>query len=314
MALLRAFAVWLVLLLVESVHGIVRRLVIEPWIGDFSARQISVFTGSVLILIVTYVFVDWIGAKTARQLTLVGAMWVVLTLAFEIGMGRFVLDYSWERVLSDFNLARGGLLSIGLLIMGLAPRITASFRRVRASSPERVCPLAGDDRIPEPIGSVTHAISIRCSREDLWPWLVQMGAGRAGWYSYDFFDNGGQRSAERILPEFQKISVGALFPALPGATDGFFVLAYEPERSLVLGALPRDGAHAATWSFVLEEPGPGQTRLIARARANAGYGFHGLPLAIVKVIHYIMQRKQLLEIARRAEITSSMVSGWRAAS
>jgi hypothetical protein len=64
--------------------------------------------------------------------------------------------------------------------------------------------------------------------------------------------------------------------------------------------------HVATWAFVLEELGPEQTRLIVRVRANTGYSFRGLPLGLVKVIHYIMQRKQLLEIARRAELRSDI--------
>jgi hypothetical protein len=314
MVFFRALAVWLILLVVESVHGIIRRVILEPWVGDFPARQISVFTGSLLILIVTYLFIDWIGAKTQRRLALVGMLWVLLTLAFEVGAGRIILKYSWERVLSDFNIAEGGLLAIGMLIMGFAPRIAASHRRVRASKAERLRPLPGDDQIAQPIGSLTHAITINCSRRDLWPWLVQMGANRSGWYSYDFLDNGGRRSAEHILPEFQTVSVGMLYPALPGASDGFFVLAYQPECFLVLGALPRDETHAATWSFVLQEIAPTQTRLITRARANAGYRFHGLPLGVVKVIHYVMQRKQLLEIARRAETTSDVASDWSVAS
>ena len=263
MVLRRAFAVWLILLFVESIHGIFRRLVLEPWIGDFSARQISVFTGAALILMVSYLFIGWIRPGTARQLTLIGVMWVVLTVAFEIGIGRLA-GYSWERIFSDYNLARGGLLGIGLLLMGFAPRITASLYRVRATETERMRTLAGDERISEPVGSLTHAITIQCSRQDLWPWLVQMGAGRAGWYSYDFLDNGGQRSSEEIVSRFQKIFVGALFPALPGTTDGFFVLDYKPEWFLVLGAAP------ATWAFVLEPTGPNQTRLITRARGNPG--------------------------------------------
>jgi Na+/melibiose symporter-like transporter len=68
--------------------------VLEPWIGDLSARQIGVLTGSFLFLIVTYLLVDWIGAKTSRQLGLIGTSWVLLTLAFEIGAGRFLLEYS----------------------------------------------------------------------------------------------------------------------------------------------------------------------------------------------------------------------------
>ena len=81
-----------------------------------------------------------------------------------------------------------------------------------------------------------------------------MGAGRGGWYSCDFLDNRGHCSAERIIPEFQKESAGALFPALLGARDGFFVLAYERESILVLGALPQNGMHAATWAFVRQIP------------------------------------------------------------
>jgi len=295
MVLRRAFAVWLVLLFVESVHGILRRLILEPWIGDFSARQISVFTGAALILLVSYLFIGWIKPGTAGQLTLIGVMWVVLTLAFEIGIGRLA-GYSWNRIFSDFDFARGGLLGIGLLFMGFAPRMGFSLRRVKATENERIRALAGDNWIAEPIGSLTHAITIQGSRQDLWPWLVQMGAGRAGWYSYDFLDNANQRSSEEIVPQFQKISVGALFPALPGATNGFFVLDYKPEWFLVLGA------DLVTWAFVLEPAGPNQTRLITRARAKNGYSFNGFPFAFIRLIHFIMERKQLLEIARRAEI------------
>ena len=138
--ILRAFAVWLLLLALETVHGVFRRFAIEPWSGDFAARQIGVFTGSVLILIVTYLFVDWIRAETVRQLWLIGFIWVVFTFVFEVTIGRFAFAYSWERVLSDFNLARGGLLGLGLALMGCAPRLTASLRRSRTANPEARIP------------------------------------------------------------------------------------------------------------------------------------------------------------------------------
>jgi hypothetical protein len=134
-----------------------------------------------------------------------------------------------------------------------------------------------------------------------------MGAGsRAGWYSFDVLDNGGERSAERIVPELQSLSIGTLFPALPGTTDGFHVLQCEPGRHLVLGWLADSGGPPiVTWSFVLEERDEGTTRLIVRARASPGYRFHGLPSWLAKGIaprvHFIMQRKQLIGIARRAE-------------
>jgi hypothetical protein len=180
-------------------------------------------------------------------------------------------------------------------------------RSVRASRRERTCPLAGDDLIREPIASLTHAITIRRPPRDVWPWLVQMGAGtRAGWYSYDVIDNGRHRSADRVLPELQTIAVGALFPAIPGATDGFHVLDFEIARFLVLGwrATP-EAAPIVTWAFVLEDCSGGETRLIVRARGSRGYPFYGLPQWIgqpfVRVGHAIMERRQLLGIAARVE-------------
>jgi hypothetical protein len=133
-----------------------------------------------------------------------------------------------------------------------------------------------------------------------------MGAGtRAGWYSYDVIDNGRQTSANRIRPDLQDIAVGAVFPARPGETAGFLVLAFEVPRHLVLGWTAADGAPIVTWSFVLDAIDGETTRLITRARANHAYPFYGLPPALgrplIRLAHFVMTRKQLLGIARRAE-------------
>lgn len=177
--------------------------------------------------------------------------------------------------------------------------------QVHATAAERAQKLAGDELIPSPIGVVNHAITIHRSPADVWPWLAQMGSGRAGWYSYDFIDNGGRRSADRILPEFQHVEVGSVFPALPGARDVFVVAQCEPERSLVLSWRLPDGRYQTTWAFVLEQPQPGRTRLIVRGRVASGYRPYGLPqwlaLLLGRPAHFIMQRKQLLSIRRRAE-------------
>ncbi|HEU5303561.1 MAG TPA: hypothetical protein VFU40_02850, partial [Gemmatimonadales bacterium] len=98
---------------------------------------------------------------------------------------------------------------------------------MRACRGELSSSLPGDELLPRPLGSTTHAITIRRPRAEVWPWLAQMGAGRAGWYSYDFIDNGWTHSAERIIPELQTVTVGGLFPALPGSTDGFTVLSVD---------------------------------------------------------------------------------------
>jgi hypothetical protein len=194
-------------------------------------------------------------------------------------------------------------------------RGTGNLRRqqVRATPDERARTLAGDDFIPRPIGSVNHAITIHRPPRDVWPWLVQMGSNRAGWYAYDFIDNGGHASAERILPGYQEIHVGSVFPALPAAKDVFVVAMYEPERSLVLSWRLSNGQDQTTWAFVLDQPQPGQTRLIVRGRVAPGYRPFGLPewfaLRVGRVAHFIMQRKQLLGIARRAESGPRVADG-----
>jgi hypothetical protein len=180
------------------------------------------------------------------------------------------------------------------------------WRSVRATTHERTRALPGDEWIPEALDTLTHAVTIHSPRRDVWPWLVQMGAGRrAGWYSYDRLDNGGQPSATRILPHLQNPAIGTIFPAAPGMTEGFTLLALEPERVLTLAWPAPDGTPQVTWTFVLNDLAPGVTRLIVRVRGGAGYRFYGLPLWLtkiaVRIVHYVMQRKQLLGIARRAE-------------
>ena len=109
------------------------------------------------------------------------------------------------------------------------------------------------------------------------------------------------------MPELQHPAIGTIFRALPGATEGFTLLAIEPERVLTLGWLAVDGKPEVTWTFVLEQMAPGVTRLLVRVRGGPGYRFHGLPRVLsrlaVRVVHFIMQRKQLLGIRRRAEST-----------
>ncbi|MGO9066466.1 MAG: hypothetical protein ACLQIH_17230 [Myxococcaceae bacterium] len=114
-----------------------------------------------------------------------------------------------------------------------------------------------------------HAVTIVAPPAQVWPWLVQMGSGRAGWYSYDFVDNDGRPSAVRLLPAFQHIAAGDVLPALPGAKDSFLVAAVEPERDLVLTVPATDGLVEVSWEFFLEPLEPGRTRLLVRGRIGS---------------------------------------------
>lgn len=211
----------------------------------------------------------------------------------------------------SFVMKRAVIVLFGMLIVLLAALATFAWYSdwsVRPDHRERVRDLPGDELIPNPVGSITHAVTIQRSAHDVWPWLAQMGSGRAGWYAYDFIDNGGRPSAERILPDFQNVGVGSVFPALPGAKDVFVLVRCEPEHSLVLAWRSHNGTYLTTWAFVLEQSEANRTRLIVRGRAAPSYSPYGLPLWFAKLTapwaHAIMERKQLRGIQRRAEAAS----------
>ena len=195
------------------------------------------------------------------------------------------------------------LLTEGIMSMN---KISLWSSFIRATEDERRCPLPADDRIPDAIDSITHAITIDAPPHEVWPWLVQMGAGnRAGWYSYDWIDNGRRPSADRIIGALQDPPVGTVFPALPGMTDGFVLDAIARDRHLVLLAPGPDGKPIVTWTFVLNPVGATRTRLLVRVRGAKGYRFLGLPSFLTKpavhVVHFIMERRQLRGIVDRVD-------------
>ena len=162
----------------------------------------------------------------------------------------------------------------------------------------------------------THAIGISAPPAAVWPWLAQMGVGRAGWYSHDRLDNWGRRSAEEILPELQSVTVGDRWPSTPDGRTFFEVLDVDPGRHLVLGfhmatrpmrslpfGDPSPPVHQrGTWSFALRPAGEGACRLLVRGRGVSRPAWRWLPLsAFFWLAHVVMQRKQLLGIRRRAE-------------
>lgn len=106
----------------------------------------------------------------------------------------------------------------GIVVIWRCDRATLAIalRSVRATREEKTRALPGDERIPQAIDTLTHGVMIRRPPRDVWPWLVQMGAGcRAGWYSYDWLDNGRQPSARRIVPELQHPASGRSSPRYP---------------------------------------------------------------------------------------------------
>lgn len=123
----RAVSVWLLIAVAESVHGTLRRLFLLPQIGEKLSHQIGVAIGSAIIFMIAWLCVRWIGSVSFRQQLQVGALWLVLTLIFEFSLG-YLFGYSLERILSDYNIAEGGLMLFGVLFMLFAPALAARSR------------------------------------------------------------------------------------------------------------------------------------------------------------------------------------------
>ena len=186
-----------------------------------------------------------------------------------------------------------------------------------ATGEERRRPLPGDDIVEEVMTHHTRAVTIDAPPEAVWPWLVQIGDRRGGFYSYDWFERAtgtvhyveGGRSATRIHPELQDVRVGDRIAT--GSIGTSFQIAapvtvVEPNRALVIG----------TWALVLEPLAGGRTRLLVRER-NSGWIRGVVPArfgllraaggaidyAIGEPLHFVMSRKMMLGLKQRAEQT-----------
>jgi hypothetical protein len=210
-----------------------------------------------------------------------------------------------------------GLAAYALVIR---PRI----QRWGATDEEVSRPFPGDDLVPEPRMEYTNAITIRASAAEIWPWLVQIGYKRAGWYSHDWIHrilrvagsvDDDRRSADRIIPELQDLEIGDTIEIGPGM--GYNVVILEPEQSLVwhtgldTGSWqtfdPEEGTPAhyinSSWGWYLDELAEETTRLIVRVRQDYD---PSLPNALmmrglIEPGSFIMQQGSLRGIKRRVE-------------
>jgi hypothetical protein len=214
----------------------------------------------------------------------------------------------------------------------------APWRRSWLAQPcESSRPLPGDELVPDADYDETMAITIDAPAARVWPWLLQMGYGRGGWYSYDAIDLLG-RSTREVVPELQDLDVGAMVPFAPGM--GFRVDVLEPGHALVLygddevaqAPLPTttdDGAEEpgpglrlagllsdanmrsfqVSWAFVLEPEDGLRTRLLERFRTRSTPGPAAMVVRpLVDLGHFLMTRKQLLGIRERVETSAPLVS------
>lgn len=133
---MRAAIVWLLIILTEIAHGVVRAIFLIPAVGDFPSRQIGVFSGSALFFLVALAAARWMQLANARQAFVAGSGWALATFAFEMLFGRYAVGASWERLLADYDLLHGGLMPIGLALMALCPYAAARARGLWRDEPQ----------------------------------------------------------------------------------------------------------------------------------------------------------------------------------
>lgn len=218
---------------------------------------------------------------------------------------------------------RGPLAALAAAAAGAAYVLVVRPRLLLwgATTQEAAGPLAGDEFVPGPRMQSTRAVTIAAPVSDVWPWLIQLGAGRGGMYSYDWLENAaglGIHSADRIRPELQHLKVGDTVPL--SREGGLSVWLLQPEAALGLGGtidlrtlrmsprMPPDGGPPAGprvdvgWSFVLRPVGSQACRLVSRTRYDYSPLAAGLVLRpLLEPVQFLMERRMLLGIRNRAE-------------
>ena len=194
------------------------------------------------------------------------------------------------------------LLGLGVVAVIAVAMLTPQMDRWGATEAEIASTYPGDELVPAPASFVNHAVSIQASPQQIYPWLVQLGAGKGGMYSYSWFETNLLRcpleNAETIHPEWQNLKVGDQVKMCPGESGPppYEVAQIVPNQALVLGHR-ENGEWVDLWQFVVEPQANGDSRLILRTRTMATGGFWD-------IIHpgiFIMERGMLLGIKERAE-------------
>jgi hypothetical protein len=190
-----------------------------------------------------------------------------------------------------------------------------------ATAEEMAMPLPGDHLIPEPAIQVTRGITVAATPAEIWPWIVQLGADRGGFYSYDWLEDLfglGIHSADEIIPDWQHLAPGDVVAADRRRSGGWYVVDLRPDEALVLQVadlkvgrpLRRDdkAGWEFQWTFALLPRGDDETRLLVRERVAFGSPLMRAVMTPIGPVSFVMTRRMLLGIRARAEGRRGTVS------
>jgi hypothetical protein len=188
----------------------------------------------------------------------------------------------------------GGVGGLALYLAWIRPwqlRWGATHEEVERTRP-------GDEVVKQPTFNATRAITVTAKPAEIWPWLLQLGSKRAGFYSYDWIDNAGLPSSDRILPEFQQLSSGDFIPMTPDGKQGMWVKDFKPNEYILWW----DKKGNATWLWQLSPLDGAGTRLSTRLRVKYDWTPPWVFYYLVQDVgDIVMMRKCLMGIKRRVE-------------
>lgn len=186
----------------------------------------------------------------------------------------------------------------GLALMAVTPLIRPLHLRRGATSAEVHGAVAGDGLLPVSHFTATRAITIDAPPADVWPWLMQVGVDRAGFYSYDLLDHHGEPSADQILDEWQDLGPGDVAAPMadPPTDTTSFRIAVADRPSVLVWSKPD-----STWAWELRPIDGNRTRLVTRLKIRYRPGIQGLlTVPLIEFGDFAMMRRMLLTIRSRA--------------
>jgi hypothetical protein len=126
----RAFGVWLVILVLANLNGAVREAWLIRPLGLVAGRALSTILLSAVVFLVTWLTIGWIGPASRGDAVRIGVLWLVLTLAFEFLIGHYVFRQPWAALLEDYDLSRGRIWVLVLLVVLTAPLLAAHLKGI----------------------------------------------------------------------------------------------------------------------------------------------------------------------------------------
>jgi len=203
-----------------------------------------------------------------------------------------------KKFLKLTGILAGLAVLAALIIVALMPWMD----RWGATENEIAASFTGDELVALPRYVYNRAVTINATPEEIYPWIVQMGAERGGMYSYTWFETNILRceliNADRIHEEWQDLKVGDPIKMCPGnwGPIPYAVALIEPNHAIVLGH-QENGQWLDVWQFILIPQTDGTTRLVARGRDTKT----GTIWDVIRPGQFIMERGMLLGIKERAE-------------